>query len=64
MKSTKLLLKSIAGMLNLILVMALTLFLPMHSINYLLAWLYLAAFFAPVYPCIKNNKKIVLYSSD
>jgi protein-S-isoprenylcysteine O-methyltransferase Ste14 len=43
-----LLLKSIAGMLFLLIVMGVVLFLPYGSMHYTLAWWYLAAFFAPV----------------
>lgn len=44
MKTSELLLKSFSGMLFLLCVMGATLFMPYGSLNYNLAWLYLAVF--------------------
>jgi hypothetical protein len=48
MKDSRLLLKSLAGMIFLLLAMGLAIFLPYGSLSYPLAWLYLAVFFTPV----------------
>jgi protein-S-isoprenylcysteine O-methyltransferase Ste14 len=48
MKDPWLLLKSLAGMLSLLISMGAALFLPFGSLAYSLAWIYLAVFFASV----------------
>jgi protein-S-isoprenylcysteine O-methyltransferase Ste14 len=48
MKDTRLLIKSLAGMLFLLIVMGTAIFLPAGSLKYPLAWIYLTTFFALV----------------
>lgn len=48
MNDTRLLIKSLAGMLFLFITMGAAIFLPFGSLKYPLAWVYLTIFFAPV----------------